>query len=644
MFNFTIMRLDEERMEEYCEDIVSQVKNGVATMPLFMMTLVPEGNPAIDKAGMLCRVYEKYKAKLDRMGVASGVLIQASIGHGWKLNAPFAFQRYTGLTDGRTPEVCCPMDKEFQAYIRQAAKRIAMTSPAHIMLDDDFRLMFRSGKGCVCPLHMKRFFEIAGEEVDRETLYTSLCSEDENSARYRDIFVKTQIDSLIECAHEIRAGIDEIDPSLPGSYCLCGISSEAAYEIASIMAGEGNPVVVRMNNANYVAKDPRNFSHIMYRAKTQLSAMSGCADIVLAETDTCPQNRYSTSAAMMHSHFTFSILEGAKGAKHWITRLHAFEPASGKAYRKKLGKYQGFYQTLSELNDKLEWQGCKIPVPKRPYYLLTPEDDSVDVNGWHSGILDRFGLPLYYSTEKGGVSFFGGNYDKKFTDEELLAFLGGKVVLDAYSAKRFIRRGFGKYIGVSVSERKAGSTVISGEVLNDGRKMSSQFGMLEITAASPEVKTLASAYHLRDGVYMDALFPSVTLYENELGGTVVVFAGNSSFQLGLSIAFGWLNETRKSLLAEILTSMGELPVYYPEDAEVLLKVANIENGGTLVALLNMGLDTMEELPLVIRKDITVVRRLTCDGSFAPVSLTREGENYTLLTDVGVFDPVILILE
>ena len=644
MHNYSIMRLDEAHIEEYCADIEGQVKNGVATMPLFMMTLVPEGDPAIDKADMLCRVYEKYKEKLDAMGVPSGVLIQATIGHGWKLNSPFGFQRYTGLADGKTPEVCCPLDKGFQAYVRGAAKRIALTHPDHIMLDDDFRLIFRAGKGCACPLHMKRFHELSQTDLDRAQLYDALCSEDESAAKYRELFVKTQIDALIECAHEIRAGIDEVDPSLSGSYCLCGISSEAAYEIASIMAGEGNPVIVRMNNANYCAKDPRNFSHIMYRAATQLAALSGTPDVILAETDTCPQNRYSTSAAMMHSHFTFSILEGAKGAKHWITRLHSFEPASGKAYRRKLEKNQGFYQALSDLNDKLTFEGCKIPVPPKPFYLITPEDASADKNGWHSCILDRFGFPLYYSAKDGGVSFFGGSYDKKFSDEQMLSFLRGKVVLDGCAAARLVKRGFGKYIGVTAKERAIGSTVVSGEILASGKRTGAMFGMMELTPEAPEVKVYAHAFHLRDGVHKDILFPSVTSFENELGGTVVVFAGNSSFELGLSTAFGWLNETRKALLTEIFSDLGALSLYYPGDAEMLLKVAKIENGGTLVAALNMGLDVLEELPLTIREDFTEIHRLMPDGSYTPITFVRDGDTCTLATTVGVFDPVILILE
>ena len=343
------MTLDEEHIEEYLLDIKTQIDEGVATMPLFMFTLNPEGDPVIDKADICARVFEKYRSRLKNEGYPVGALIQASIGHGWKINQAHKFQKYVGLSDGNSPEICCPLDKGFQTYIRRSAKRIASAKPDHIMLDDDFRLMgYRPQHGCACPLHMARFARKVGKEITREALYGVLNDKESHEySIYRNAFIETQIESLIECAKEIRAGIDEIDPKIPGSFCLCGEGAEGAYEIASIMAGKGNPIILRVNNAHYCAQNPRDFIRRLHDAATQLTALSKKPDSALAETDTCPQNRYSTAAAKLHSHFTFSLLEGMSGAKHWITRLSAFEPDSGRAYRRKLSKYKGFYNEIS---------------------------------------------------------------------------------------------------------------------------------------------------------------------------------------------------------------------------------------------------------------------------------------------------------
>ena len=124
MFNLSIMPLFPDKKAQICDDIEYQVRAGIATIPLFSVTLTPEGDPAIDKAQMCCEIYEEYKGELDKRGIASGILMQATIGHGWKLNQPSSFQKFIGLSNGEMPEICCPYDEGFRAYIRAAAARI----------------------------------------------------------------------------------------------------------------------------------------------------------------------------------------------------------------------------------------------------------------------------------------------------------------------------------------------------------------------------------------------------------------------------------------------------------------------------------------------------------------------------------------
>lgn len=645
MLNYSIMRLDKDHVEEYCQDIKYQLDNGISTMPLFAMTLTPEGDPAIDKASMLCETYVKYKSRLDEMGLPSGVLIQASIGHGWKLNQESAFTKYVALKDGQELAICCPLDKGFQKYIREATATIAKTKPDHIMFDDDFRLMGdRPTLACACSLHMAEFNRRAGTQMTREEMIEAFKVGDEQAERYREIFVSTQIDSLIECAREMRAGIDSVDPTLPGSFCACGDGTEGAYEIAAIHSGKGNPIVLRLHNGNYCKADPRNFIHAIHRAATEISTLRGKPDVLLAETDTCPQNRYSTPASRLHSQFTFTILEGAKGAKHWITR-GIYEPRSGVAYRRKLAKYSGFYNELSSINDGLVWLGCKIPVAPRPFYpLLEGERNLSENDGWCAHVLDRFGLPVHFSNSGEGVCFFDGDRDRAFTDGELIEMLSGAVVLDAPAAERFIERGLGKYLGVSLRRRAADERNASGELYYPSGSSSAQQNVREITPLSADVKRYSDVYHLRDGKYVDIMFPGVTAYKNELGGTAVVFAGESTFEYDIVHAFGFLTEARKDQMIQILSDLDSLPIYYPEDAEVLMKAAKMPDGRLLCALLDMTLDPIDQLPLVIERDVRSISKLMPDGSYENVGFSRDGQRYTLDLTADIFDPLILIIE
>ena len=47
---FSIVKPDLEHMEEVLEDIRLQLEQGIATMPLFYLAMVPEGTPPANKA------------------------------------------------------------------------------------------------------------------------------------------------------------------------------------------------------------------------------------------------------------------------------------------------------------------------------------------------------------------------------------------------------------------------------------------------------------------------------------------------------------------------------------------------------------------------------------------------------------------
>lgn len=69
---YSVMYLDKEHIDEICDDIKSQYENGITTCVLFCMTLVPEGNPVVDKAAEMCAVYDLYRERLKRLGVPNG--------------------------------------------------------------------------------------------------------------------------------------------------------------------------------------------------------------------------------------------------------------------------------------------------------------------------------------------------------------------------------------------------------------------------------------------------------------------------------------------------------------------------------------------------------------------------------------------
>ena len=640
MHTYSIMPLNTTYVEEICQDIVRQKREGIAEVALFKMTLVPEGNPVINKAEIFCEKYDVFRDRLKELGVECGILVQATIGHGYKLNQSSPFQKYVNLTDGQEKEVCCPYDEDFREHFKGVMETLSRHRPKVIMVDDDFRLIGRQGKGCACPLHMKEFWRRSGTSITRAELYEHIQKYPEDD-RLTDIFIETQKDALLGAIRAMREGIDSVDPGIQGVFCCCGNSTEFAADIAHSIAGKDNPSIVRLHNGNYCVSDSRKFSTGMYRAALQSAVIKDRVDYILAETDTCPQNRYSTSARYLHAHFTGSILEGLVGAKHWITRLIDYEPASGEAYRKILAKNRGFYQELMELVRQMKPFGCCIPFSKVPSY---PYRGAHMPNiGWTCCVLDRLGLPLYFSTEYDGAIFLENDSDGDFNDNQIMEMFGKTLVLSGEAARRLNERGFDAYTGVKVREWKGRN--ISGERLCvNGKVCKAQIGALELIPIDCNVVIDSEMYHVPDGQTKEVLFPGTTVYKNPCGGTTIVFSGTPLTKFNILEAFAFLNESRKLQLIRLLKETGNLPVYCPGDDEIFLRAGEMNNGDMFAAVVNVGLDTVEELQFVTKKAFSQVEMLHTDGAFRDCEFGRVGDLVTVKVSATVLEPVVLIFR
>ncbi|MBR3804873.1 MAG: hypothetical protein IKJ14_05980 [Clostridia bacterium] len=635
---YSIMKFNDAYVEEICQDIIEQYNTGVCSLPMFNMTLVPEGDPLVDKAEELCNSYKKYKAILDKAGVPSGVLVQATLGHGWTLGKPFAIQAYTNLTDGKTDNVACPLDDRFNEYIYNAIKKIALCSPKAIMIDDDFRLVTRPGKACACPLHMKKFNEMAGLNLTREELWEKIQKGDEEGNRLYDILKQTNQDSLLATAQIIRKAIDEVDPYIQGSYCG-GSSVSLDYERAVVLSGSKNPVTYRLSNGYYTPAGTRFFSYVSFRAARHTTRLKDKVDVIMAETDTCPHNRYSTSAQSLHTHFICSLLEGCNGAKQWLTRS-PYEPNSGKAYRKVLAKNRDLYEELARIYPTLRWRGFNTFITRK----LTNYTNVEHNDGFTTTFLDQMGLPLSFSTEVTGINCFAGKITSILPDEEVKELLAGNVVLDWESAKILIDRGYGKYLGVDIREW-TGKMPKTEVVYNEpGKYTSIQQSVKEIVITDDKVEAVTKVYNQTTGCEPEYLFPGSTKFKNELGGTVYVFAGTPTAPRNIhGGAFSFLNETRKRQFIDILKEHGEAQVYYPGDAEVYLKTANMDDGGYFVSFINECADPIENIELIVDKKVKKIYKLNEKGERVKVKFTQKGDLVTLKEPSFVLQPVLLLI-
>jgi len=645
MLNLSIMPLDVAHIDEVCRDVIEQQKNGVSTHAMFMMKFNPEGTPAIDKAKEQCKNYDLFRERLDKAGAKHGVLVQATMGHIIVPYTPYPFQPSVYLSTGEERVVtACPLDPSFREYMKGQMRTLAEHHPSVVMIDDDVGLMYKPTKGCACKYHMAEFNRRAGTNMSREELYRHTLGNSPEDKKYTDIYVEVQRDALVGFVKCMREGLDEVDPKIQGvvSGIYTSTFCEFSGEEARAFAGEGNPAIARMNGGPYAKLGTKSFTQNMFRHAILKENTKDKIDVYLAETDTCPQNRYSTSASHLHAHFTAGILEGATGAKHWITRLAAHEPKSGIAYRKKLAKYAGFYEKMCEYAAQLSPFGCRIPLTLMQDWGFVNPKDTLNLSPWSSCVLERLGIPFYFSNSGDGAVFVDDFSVDGFSDDEIREYMKGTLVLTAVAADKLNQRGFTDDIGVEVREW-SGKT-LSSELVGDV-SMACQYGVKELCVVRDGVEELSSVIHMNKAAdKREHLFPGVTRYKNTLGGHTVVFSGTPDMPFTYYTAFSMLNETRKAQLVEILKYAGELPVYYPEDAEVYIRAGKLPTGEVMVAFFNLGFDDLEDTPLVLDFEAKKIEKLKADGTRSECEFAVEDGVTRVAESADTLTPVVLFIS
>lgn len=646
MYNYSMMPLVTDHFEEMVADIIEQYRRGVTTCPLFIMTLVPEGDPVWDKAGQMCEKYERFREALDRDGVPSGVLIQASLGHGYDINlAPFT--RFLGVRDGEEKNVYCPLDKDFLAHFKGVTKRIAEAKPKAIMLDDDFRLLMRPGNGCACKLHMAEFERRTGKKWSRDEMWAHIESHPSDDPLTRE-FIKMQTDSLVLAAKTFREGIDEVDPTIQGINCTSGDICDSVVFTNPEFSGKGNPTMVRVPCGTYAPKSVREFSDIMRRAAVCVARLRrGGIEIILGETDTIPFNRYGKNAHYLHSHYTAAILEGVRGAKHWITRTSAWEPKSGKAFRDILSKHCRFYERLADYVEGIKWVGANSAFLVQEWHDYTlPNMWKYHENFWATKCFERLGLPFYFAepSSESKLTFLEDSIVTHMTDEQIEAAFEGTVCVTGDAARDLIERGYGDLLGVSVKEWEG--MLAKGEyfVFDPSATCTAQKNRKMLIPENDKLEVLSYSHRPIDGV-KKPLSPAVTLLPRGKGKNTVVFAGTPDAEHNYMEGFAFLNESRKRQFIDIFSRAGALPIYYDGDEEVLLRAGKIRDGRLLAHFLNLGYDPLDELDVALDFTPSEIAYLDPDGGEVSLDFEMtECGGVKVFSELSPMYPLVLLIK
>jgi hypothetical protein len=640
----------EDKAAQVVADIKKMALQGVLTEVAFSMTLVPEGNPPIDKVKEFAPRYNNLRKLLGEVPFKVGILAQATVGHNYPLVNPFSFQPQVSLDGTVNAGAVCPYDKNFRDYLRTTFKELAQLKPDFIIVDDDFRLI-TNRNACLCPLHVAAYNSKFGASLTQEQLRQHLLGTTDEDKAVGVKFDIVNAESLYGAARAVREGIDSVSHSIPCTFCTCTGDVRYAAGIEKALSGKSLPTAIRLNNARYLQTGPDNYVVRMLSTALQITTI-GDVDCILAETDTYPQNRYSTTARVLHSNFTGYLLEGCMGAKHWITRMGEWEPESGVAYREILAKYRGFYEEIAHVvSHGMTYEGPGTVIPNKIFVNWNnPDGGSSVLNNmeavpsWNTCLTVGFGQPVQARHAVLGAGTLVGPECNDLTDVEIRALLSKGVLLDGSAASVLEKRGYGEFLGVKVGAWNGKS--IGGEIIGDNAVVSSLSGkiMAEGNSAyllTPDDKAmvLSRFFHrpYSHSTTIETGEAATVAFVNSLGGKVVTTATTPG-------GIEYPCSTRKAFLMSLLNWIEPYPLYYAGDERVYLKAGKTASGAYLVAAINMGSDPVENITFTTGHDFTRVLSLSPAGVWQPVRFKQLGRQLIMPDTAEFMLPLVYLIS
>ena len=143
----------------------------------------------------------------------------------------------------------CPLDESFAADFAAKVQSVAKAHPAMICIEDDFSLAWGRGLAdgaCFCPRHLAAFAERYGRALPAAEIADAFRNRTPENLPVRRAFADTVRESLVSLARNVRAAVDEVDPSIRILVCEPGGAvkdGDALEAVARAFAGGTRPAV-----------------------------------------------------------------------------------------------------------------------------------------------------------------------------------------------------------------------------------------------------------------------------------------------------------------------------------------------------------------------------------------------------------------
>ncbi|AZN41466.1 hypothetical protein [Paenibacillus albus] len=578
-----------------------------------------------------------------------GINMLCTLGHmpeAWDWLSELPFQGAVGW-DGKVASCSfCPNSLEFRAYIAHKYTMAARAKPEFIWLDDDLRL-FGIGVdyACFCDTCI-RIYNVSHQfAYTRESLVGALNSPEGKPLRER--WVQQNIDTIASLLQHIAETVHLVDPQIELGLMTVSLNistyTGADYEKWFTAL---NSMKARPGGGFFDDAKPFGFVRKAHEVNRQIAHYPDTVSDIQYELENFPYHRLSKSVHIAMLECTVAIASGTHGV--------AFNVLKGEE-----GSLAEFHEIMDaiEANKPLWTEMDRIAgnfVNVGLYPALSPLYEArrnVDSGSWFEPIsvdnapnvyiLSEIGIPLSMDADQSCVTVLSGNMAEGYTTEELIAMLSRGVLMDGKTVEILSTQGLGEYCGVSIQEtydngvfeRFAPDPINSGFILEnrDARNSMSKEKGYVLKPLIDEVRVLSRLISYTK----EELGPTSTLYENTLGGRIVV-QGYVPWQL----IHSGVKRTQLLRICDWL-SYDRLPVVIDRCLKVVPFFKQAEDGsGWFLLLLSGSFDESGSFEVKLRTGAAkgTICELLADGSSVILPETAfersEGEVVLRADNIG----------
>lgn len=456
------------------------------------------------------------KSMLEPLGISTSINPWTTFLHmdrGRTLRSGQSFRLMVDPRGKSSSAVVCPLCPEWRKYIKRMYAAYAALEPNVLWLEDDFRFHNHAPLewgGCFCDVHLQQFSKLAGvKQMTRESFISGVLRPG-NPHPYRQIWLDTCRETLIEIANEIREVVHSISPATRLGLMTSDPQIHAAEgrnwrRLFSALAGD-RQAVIRPHLPSY-AEVP---GIVYWRGFNQISRTT--AALVPDQVMICPElenftyTLFNKSIAFQQFQLETSLLVGATGITMNIFDMMGNGVYHEERHDKCLQESKAFLNQISGLNLSVHEQtGIEIPVCENASGTLHTSSGTnmselyPDETFW-AALFSAFGVANKISpclSEKTAAVAISGQYFRNMSESEIrdlfasrLVFLNGDAVHTLYCM------GMGSLCGIrNVEWHSADSGFQAYEQVSDGN---TYFGieLARMTAQASVGNLLAIEYDL----------------------------------------------------------------------------------------------------------------------------------------------------